>query len=205
MIDRKVLADCRILIVDDNASNVMLLERVLQLAGYRNYAAVTDSREVLERFRACQPDLILLDLMMPHMDGYAVLRQLAGWIPESFYLPVLVITADTTPAARKRAMGLGAKDFLTKPIDTLEATLRIHNLLMTGWLYRQLESRDHVRFAQATVAKQRLEASLQELDRVVTADSSTDLSLLRYELTQAVDAVDKMTSDEEVAALATAS
>jgi CheY-like chemotaxis protein len=197
MIDRKLLAESRILIVDDNAANVMLLERVLQLAGYRNHSAVTDSREVLERFRTWQPDLILLDLMMPNMDGYAVLRQLSGWIPDRVYLPVLVITADTTSAARKRAMELGAKDFLTKPIDALEATLRINNLLTTRWLYGQIESRDQVLLAQAATSKQKLESSLKALDRVMAAGATSDLSLLRYELLEAAAAIGKLNGSED--------
>lgn len=197
MIDRKLLADSRILIVDDNAANVMLLERVLQLAGYRNHLAVTDSREVLERFRTWRPDLILLDLMMPNMDGYAVLRQLGGWIPDRVYLPVLVITADTTPTARKRAMELGAKDFLTKPIDALEATLRVNNLLTTRWLYSQIESRNQVILAQAATSKQKLEASLKELDRVMAASGANDLSLLRYELIEAAAAIGKLNGAED--------
>jgi putative two-component system response regulator len=197
MIDRKLLAESRILIVDDNASNVMLLERVLQHAGYRNHSAVTDSREVLERFRTWRPDLILLDLMMPNMDGYAVLRQLGGWIPDRIYLPVLVITADTTPSARKRAMELGAKDFLTKPIDAMEATLRINNLLTTRWLYSQMESRDQVMMAQAATSKQKLESSLKELDRVMAAGSTSDLSLLRYELLEAAAAIGRLNGAED--------
>ena len=197
MIDRKLLADSRILIVDDNAANVMLLERILQMAGYRNHSAVTDSREVLERFRTWRPDLILLDLMMPNMDGYAVLRQLGGWVPDRVYLPILVITADTTPSARKRAMELGAKDFLTKPIDALEATLRVNNLLTTRWLYNQMESRDQVLMAQAATSKQKLESSLKELDRVMAASSSSDLSLLRYELLEAAAAIGKLNGSED--------
>jgi putative two-component system response regulator len=197
MIDRKLLADSRILIVDDNAANVMLLERILQLAGYRNHSAVTDSREVLERFRTWHPDLILLDLMMPNMDGYAVLRQLAGWVSDSVYLPVLVITADTTAAARKRAMELGAKDFLTKPIDALEATLRINNLLTTRWLYGQIESRDQVLLAQAATSKQKLESSLKALDRLMAAGATSDLSLLRYELLEAAAAIGKLNGSED--------
>ncbi|HEY4089091.1 MAG TPA: response regulator [Bryobacteraceae bacterium] len=204
MIDRKLLADSRILIVDDNAANVMLLERILQMAGYRNHSAVTDSREVLERFRTWRPDLILLDLMMPNMDGYAVLRQLGGWIPDRVYLPVLVITADTTPSARKRAMELGARDFLTKPIDAMEATLRVNNLLTTRWLYSQIESRDQVILAQAATSKQKLEASLKELDRVMAASGSSDLSLLRYELLEAAAAIGKL-NDSDDAVLAVAS
>jgi CheY-like chemotaxis protein len=73
----------------------------------------------------------LLNLMMPKLDGYALIKQLNGWIPDSAYLPILVVTADTSRSARQKALSLGAKDFLTKPIDTAEATLRAYNLLLT--------------------------------------------------------------------------
>src|SRR6185503_6722107 len=103
-------------------------------------------------------------------------------------------TADTAPSARKRAMESGAKDFLTKPIDALEATLRINNLLTTRWLYSQIESRDQILLAQAATSKQKLEASLKELDRVMAASGTNDLSLLRYELLEAAEAIGKLNS-----------
>jgi DNA-binding response OmpR family regulator len=96
-------------------------------------------------------------------------------------------------------MELGAKDFLTKPIDALEATLRINNLLTTRWLYSQIESRGQVLLAQASASKQRLEASLQELDRVMSAGAPGDLSLLRYELLQAAEAIGRLESSEDLA------
>jgi CheY-like chemotaxis protein len=81
----------------------------------------------------------LLDLMMPELDGYAVLEMLSRHIPKDEYLPVLVLTADATIAARRKALALGAKDFLTKPFDTIEAMLRVWNLLETRMLYRHLK------------------------------------------------------------------
>src|SRR5580704_6704933 len=117
LMDREVILSSRILIVDDQEANVLLLERLLQHAGYRNLLSLTDSRELLDQFRLHQPDLILLDLMMPKMDGYAVLKQLTGWLPSGAYLPILVVTADASRTARQKALSLGAKDFLTKPID----------------------------------------------------------------------------------------
>ena len=127
----------RILIVDDEPANVRLLERMLADVGYRQVRGTTDSRQVLALYAEFQPDLILLDLMMPHLDGIEVIRQLQ--IPEDVFLPVLVLTADATSEAKKRALEAGAKDFLTKPFDRLEVLLRIKNLLDTRNLYLDLE------------------------------------------------------------------
>jgi putative two-component system response regulator len=116
-----------------------LLERILQQGGYRNSVAITDPRQVLQLFTLHQPDLILLDLLMPHVDGFALMTQLRSRIPEGHYLPVLVLTADATPKAKHKALSLGAKDFLTKPFDASEVLLRVYNLLETRWLYVQLQ------------------------------------------------------------------
>jgi len=131
------LTRARILVIDDELANVRLLERMLGDAGYRQVRGTTDSRQVLALYAEFQPDLILLDLMMPHLDGIEVIRQLQ--IPEAVFLPVLVLTADATSEAKKRALEAGAKDFLTKPFDRLEVLLRIKNLLDTRTLYLGLE------------------------------------------------------------------
>jgi signal transduction histidine kinase len=131
------LTDARILIADDEPANVRLLERLLNQAGYRNVRATTDSRQVRTLYEEFRPDLILLDLMMPHLDGVAVMEQLP--IAESEYVPVLVLTADVTAQGKERALTAGAKDFLTKPFDRTEVLLRIKNLLDTRFLYRELE------------------------------------------------------------------
>src|SRR5438034_4677174 len=128
--------DARILIADDEPANVRLLERLLGQAGYRNVRATTDSRQVRTLYEEFQPDLILLDLMMPHLDGVAVLEQLP--IAAGEYVPVLVLTADVTAQAKERALTAGAKDFLTKPFDRTEVLLRIKNLLDTRFAYREL-------------------------------------------------------------------
>jgi putative two-component system response regulator len=133
------LTNARILIVDDQESNVQLLEHLLGLNGFQNYRSTTDSRQVLPFYSKFQPDLILLDLMMPHLDGYSVLQQLQSRIPDGTYLPVIVLTADMTPEAKKKALSMGAKDFLTKPLDATEVLLRIKNLLETRFLYRRLQ------------------------------------------------------------------
>ena len=139
----------RILVVDDEPANVRLLERMLAEAGYRQVKSTTDSRQVLALYSEFQPDLILLDLMMPHLDGIAVIQQLQ--IPEDVFLPVLVLTADATSEARKRALEAGAKDFLTKPFDRLEVLLRIKNLLDTRSLYLDLDR--HNRSLEQVIAE----------------------------------------------------
>ena len=110
--------DARILIVDDEPANVRLLERLLQQAGYARPESTTDPRRAAALAAARGPDLVLLDLLMPDLDGYAVLAQLRAQPPAGTYLPVVVLTADATAAARQRALAAGATDFLTKQMDT---------------------------------------------------------------------------------------
>ena len=129
--------DARILVVDDEPANVRLLQHLLDQAGYKNVRATTDPRHVRTLYEEFQPDLILLDLMMPYLDGIAVMAQLP--VPAGEYMPILVLTADVTADAKQRALAAGAKDFLTKPFDRIEVLLRIKNLLGTRFLYRELE------------------------------------------------------------------
>jgi CheY-like chemotaxis protein len=133
------MLNAKILIVDDAEANLRLLEELLTREGFMQVISTADSTRAIDLFTAFQPDLILLDLMMPELDGYAILEILSRHIPKDEYLPVLVLTADATIAAKRKALALGAKDFLTKPFDTIEAMLRVWNLLETRLLYRQLK------------------------------------------------------------------
>ncbi len=123
-------SDMRVLVVDDNASNVALMAALLHEQGLQLIGSETDARQVPRRLVAEDPDLVLLDLHMPHVDGHTLLGQIQRYAAGT-YLPVLVLTADTTTEARDRALALGAQDYLTKPVDAAEATLRIANLLQT--------------------------------------------------------------------------
>src|SRR5437867_11460613 len=134
----------KILVVDDEEANVRLLERLLLQAGYTNVQSTTDSRRVVALYTEFQPDLILLDLHMPYRDGFELLEDLERLIPEGSYVPVLVLTADVTGEALRRALRAGAKDFLTKPFDAQEVMLRIRNLLQTRFLHRALQCRNQV-------------------------------------------------------------
>jgi signal transduction histidine kinase len=161
------LREAKILIVDDEPVNVLLIERLLEEAGYEQLKSTTDSRQTLALYRELSPDLILLDLMMPHLDGIAVLGQLRAEIPADAYVPVLVLTADATPDAKRRALQAGARDFLTKPFERFEVLLRIRNLLETRRLHVALETQN--RALEVTV-RQRTEQLLQS-EKVATMGS----------------------------------
>jgi EAL domain-containing protein (putative c-di-GMP-specific phosphodiesterase class I) len=129
--------DAKVLVVDDNVANVQLLSTLLSRSGLRTVRSALDAQAALDAVRESEPDVILLDLHMPKTDGYAVLERLAI-MTDVEYLPVLVLTADTTKDAAHRALSLGARDFLTKPFDATEVVLRVRNLLETRFLYKAL-------------------------------------------------------------------
>ncbi|HYE92962.1 MAG TPA: response regulator [Terriglobales bacterium] len=156
-----------ILIVDDEPVNVRVLDRMLAAAGYTELVSTTDPRQVLGLFRERQPDLVLLDLMMPYLDGFAVLEQLRAEIPAGAYLPVLILTADATTETRRRALDAGAHDFLTKPFEHFEALLRIRNLLQTRRLHVALEA--HNRSLEETVRQR--SAQLLQSEKVAAMGS----------------------------------
>jgi putative two-component system response regulator len=139
----------RILIVDDEAINIDLLQRILEPAGYTGLVSTTDSRDAVALYRECEPDLILLDLRMPHLDGLELLERFAAEIPDDVYLPILVLTSDDSGEAKRLALSGGAKDFLIKPLSPPEVRLRVHNLLETRFLH--LELREHNRLLEARV------------------------------------------------------
>ena len=128
----------KIVAIDDEPANVALLEAMLAEGGYTRIKTVTDSRLAMETCIAFEPDLVLLDLMMPHVDGFAILESLRAAAPETF-LPVIVLTADANANTKLRALRAGATDFLLKPFDQLEVLLRMNNLLETRRLHLQLD------------------------------------------------------------------
>jgi CheY-like chemotaxis protein len=132
MISASDILNARILIVDDREANVRLLDLMLSGAGYACIASTMDPHEVCELHRKNRYDLILLDLLMPGMDGFQVMEGLKQ-IEIDGYLPVLVITAQ--PGHMLRALKAGAKDFITKPINLAEVLTRVHNMLEVRLLH----------------------------------------------------------------------
>ena len=120
----------KILVVDDDRLTVSALEQLLQRHGYSRVMGITDSRTALETCSSFDPDLILLDLTMPDVDGFEVLEALRSDGSERF-LPIVVLTGDDSEEAKARALEVGATDFLVKPVSQTEALLRIRNLLET--------------------------------------------------------------------------
>jgi PAS domain S-box-containing protein len=137
MVSTAEILNARILIVDDQAANVSLLEQMLLEAGYVTVASTMDASEVSALHRDNGYDLILLDLQMPGMDGFQVMEALKADNTDG-YLPVLVITAE--PGHKLRALQAGARDFISKPFDLLEVKTRIRNMLEVRLLYKRLEN-----------------------------------------------------------------
>lgn len=157
MISTEVILNASILIVDDQESNVQLLEQMLRDSGYRCISSTMDPFAVCELHRRNRYDLILLDLQMPGMDGFQVMEGLTE-IEADGYVPILVITAQ--PGHKLRALTSGAKDFVSKPFDLVEVQTRIHNLLEVRLLYKKLESFNKV--LQQTVQERTDELSESE-------------------------------------------
>lgn len=140
LIDPKEILARRILVIDDEEANVMLLHNILLREGYTDVHYLTHSKQALSTYIDLEPDLVLLDLMMPEVDGFQLLEAFSRHDAADEFRPVLVLTADTTIQARRKALALGAKDFVAKPFDLIEIGLRISNLLETRLLYDRLRA-----------------------------------------------------------------
>jgi putative two-component system response regulator len=166
--DFAAYAKMRILIVDDEPANVALLEDMLSDQSYVQVKSTTDSREVVELCTEFDPDLILLDLFMPHMDGFTVLEALSGNRTEVF-LPIIVLTADVNEQTKLRALNLGATDFLNKPLDHIEVLLRIRNMLETRRIDQLLDNRRATLEEAIAARAPGLRAAQAELGKVLGA------------------------------------
>lgn len=158
----RIFKHARILIVDDEEQNITLLRRLLERAGFSHLESTADPREVAALYARFRPDLILLDLHMPHMDGFEVLDQL-NQIAEASYLPILMLTGDLSQEAKREALSRGAKDFVSKPFHADEVLLRISTLLETRFLYLQIQSQNHVLEAKVNERTRELEAAQFEI------------------------------------------
>ncbi len=152
------LKNASILIVDDQEANIDILEGLLEMQGYTNVKTTTDPREVIPLCANNLPDLILLDLSMPHLSGFEVMEQLNELLTDGTHIPILVLTADISTHARRRALSGGASDFLSKPFDLTEVGLRIRNLLFTTYLLRKKET-------QNLVLEEKIQEKNDELER----------------------------------------
>jgi CheY-like chemotaxis protein len=174
--------DATILLVDDEEANLDLLAAVLRPTGYTRLVRVSDARTALAAFEDARPDLVLLDLHMPHRSGFEVLADLAARVPAAEFLPVLVLTADVTAQARERALAGGAHDFVLKPFDRTEVLLRVRNLLHARHLHlAQQRAREA---AERQAARARLLADATRL-LGLSFDTATALGALAGRLVPA--------------------
>lgn len=160
---RTTLSKAKILIIDDEQANVRLLERILELIGATRVRSTFDAREAMAVYWDFKPDLVLLDLHMPHVSGFEIMEQIKALSPSENPVPVLVLTADITTKTKHRALAAGAKDFLTKPMDQSEVLLRIRNLLENRFLHIQLQNQNILLEEQVQERTAQLEDTLSKL------------------------------------------
>lgn len=169
MITELEILNASILIVDDQESNISLLEQLLSEAGYTSVTSCMRPQDVAELHQKNHYDLILLDLLMPVMDGFQVMEALKR-NSEDVYIPVLVLTAQ--PSHKLRALQAGAKDFISKPFDLLEVKTRIHNMLEVRLLYKKLDG--YNKALEQTVLERTAELSKSEARYRSLTELATD-------------------------------
>ncbi|MCE3224708.1 MAG: Response regulator with domain [Nitrospira sp.] len=157
------LTTIKLLLVDDEAHSTKLMEAILKQAGYHQITSTNDPRQAVQLYRDLQPDLLALDMRMPHMTGFDVMRDLVPLIPTDDYFPILIITGELDAPTKHKALAEGAKDFLTKPVDPTEVTLRIKNQLVTRQLHRQLHMHNEHLEAQVLVRTKMVEQTQVDL------------------------------------------
>ena len=176
--------EAKILIVDDESTVIEILRRILVDRGYERIESTTDPLEALGLYERFQPDLIVLDLMMPGLEGLDVLGLLRAAIPPESFLPILVVTGATCIETRRRALAGGANDYVMKPYDPSEIMLRVGNLLETRLLHLQLAARNSellTEVGQRREAEAALQATTESAERANLAKSDF-LSRMSHEL-----------------------
>ena len=181
MIAQPTLSAMKILIVDDEPANLALLQYILLGSGFRQLRVTHDSREAVALYEEFQPDLILLDLMMPGVDGFEVMRRLGEIVSPGDCRPILVLTADVSIETRHRALEVGASDFLTKPFDHVEVLLRIRHLLHIREQHCQLARQKDTLEETVAARTGELRATLGQLEETVARLRDTQQQVIQHE------------------------
>lgn len=166
-----MLVESRVLIVDDDQDIVLLMKQILEDAGYLHILGLSDPRDVIAAIRDWMPDLILLDVRMPYIDGITLLKTIRSLEGPSEFVPVLVLTAGTERESLKAALHAGANDFLTKPVDIEEFLLRVQNLLVIRMSHEALKQSN-------TALAERLRRRMRS-ERLQTEDRKVRLAMNR--------------------------
>lgn len=186
------LLNSRILIVDDEATMGSMLEEVLQDENYAGVRAISDSREALKVFKEFQPDLVMLDIVMPHLDGFQVMEALRK-VQGDAYLPILVMTGDADYDTRLKALRAGANDFLNKPLNVIEVLARIRNLLEVRYLHAKLKNQNEILDDTVRTRTAELRAAIAGLNQAHYAIKEAYIETI-YRLTLATEYKDDDTS-----------
>ena len=191
----------KILIVDDEPANVALLEDILEEQGYTYFRSTSDSRKALAMYEEMRPDLVLLDLNMPHLDGFQVMEQLQE-LEQDYYAPILVLTAQSDRNTRIKSLEAGARDFLGKPFDLIEVKQRIANMLEIRLFHNQ--TRDQNRLLELKVKERtyeleetRREAILRLGRAAEYRDNETGMHVIRMSRLSALLAKEIGLSEQE--------
>ena len=160
----------RILIVDDEPAIIRMLEGLLRQAGFELIQSTSDPFAVEDLFRSCSPDLVMLDINMPGMNGFEILERLNSAMENDAYVPVLVLTANDDQDVKNKALTAGARDLIMKPLDPVELIARAENLLEARSLHVQL--RDEKKLLEMTVDER-----TRELRTTVTKLKETQIEL----------------------------
>jgi putative two-component system response regulator len=155
-------SDARILLVDDSQDLVFIMERILADEGYKEVVSTTDARKVVDLYGVLRPDLILLDLHMPGMNGFDVMAALKEAGIDGA-VPIVMLTGDASPEAKLRGLRGGARDYLTKPFDKTEVHLRIENLLEMRFMHRELARQNELLEMRVEARTRELESAKQEI------------------------------------------
>jgi EAL domain-containing protein (putative c-di-GMP-specific phosphodiesterase class I)/DNA-binding response OmpR family regulator len=180
------ITDSRIYVADDVAANRALLETILKRGGFSEIHLFPDGSALLDAIEAAEPDLVLLDLRMPTVDGFEVLRRFADRRTTSGYVPVIVLTAETGQQSRREALDLGAHDYVTKPFDASEVLLRVRNLLHTRSLHRTLQNQNVDLAGQVDVAREGLTTREREWADVAESLAALEVRATSEETANAI-------------------
>lgn len=183
MISQQQCQNATVLLVDDQTTNIMLLENILQNAGYKHVHTTQDPSQVVNLYKELSPDLICLDIHMPQLNGFQVMGQLKI-IQKGCYLPILVLTSEEDRETRLRALESGAKDFLNKPFDKAEVLIRIRNLLEASLLNKAMSQQKQNLEETVRIRTQELqETQLEIVHRLAQAaeyrDNETGAHIVR--------------------------
>lgn len=193
--------DGSILIVDDNAVNIVIVEKILRQDGFCNIYTTTDAKQVRELYQEHHFDAILLDVHMPDLNGFQVMAQLREDNPDD-YLPVLILTADHTAETRHQALSSGAKDFISKPFERVEVLFRVRNIVEVRMLHKQiLEANEHLEKKVHERTRQLYEAQIKLIECLGKAaeyrDNQTGMHVVRMSHASAMLARQMGLSEDE--------